>query len=137
MADNPRKTLDDWLAAAREDLRGADPDRLIRETPEGIRVKPLYTAADLERIGHLDSLPGFAPFLRGTRATMCSNRAWTIRQDAGFSTADESNRCYKDGLTAGQTGLALAFAFALLWVSRGMRRLLPECEVPQRSDAFI
>jgi methylmalonyl-CoA mutase len=112
MADNPRKTLDDWLAAAREDLRGADPDRLIRETPEGIRVKPLYTAADLERIGHLDSLPGFAPFLRGTRATMYANRPWTIRQYAGFSTAEESNRFYKNGLKAGQTGLSVAFDLA-------------------------
>ncbi len=112
MADNPRKTLDDWRAAAREDLRGADPDRLIWETPEGIRVKPLYTAADLERLEPLDSLPGFAPFVRGTRATMYANRPWTIRQYAGFSTAEESNRFYKNGLKAGQTGLSVAFDLA-------------------------
>ena len=112
MADNPRKTLDDWHAAAREDLRGADPDRLIWETPEGIRVKPLYTAADLERLEPLDSLPGFAPFLRGPRATMYANRPWTIRQYAGFSTAEESNLFYKNGLKAGQTGLSVAFDLA-------------------------
>ncbi|MFO0998642.1 MAG: methylmalonyl-CoA mutase [Alphaproteobacteria bacterium] len=112
MADTPRKTLEDWRRAAQDDLRGADPDSLNWETPEGIRVKPLYTEADLEGIESLGSLPGFAPFLRGPRATMYANRPWTIRQYAGFSTAEETNRFYKTGLKAGQTGLSVAFDLA-------------------------
>ena len=91
----PAKSLADWEALARAELKGAAPDSLAWNTPEGIRVKPLYTAADLEGLGHLDAMPGFAPFLRGPRATMYANRPWTIRQYAGFSTAEESNRFYK------------------------------------------
>ncbi len=89
-----------------------DPDRLIRQTPEGIPVKPLYTAADLEGLEAVDSLPGFDPFLRGVRATMYSNRPWTIRQYAGFSTAEESNAFYRANLAAGQMGLSVAFDLA-------------------------
>src|SRR5262245_32532704 len=81
-------------------------------TPEGIPVKPLYTAADLEGLEAVGSLPGFDPFVRGVRATMYSNRPWTIRQYAGFSTAEESNAFYRQNLAAGQMGLSVAFDLA-------------------------
>ena len=104
--------LDDWRAAAARDLKGADPEELTWHTPEGIDVKPLYTAADLDGVEGVDSLPGFAPFLRGVRATMYANRPWTIRQYAGFSTAEESNAFYRRNLAAGQMGLSVAFDLA-------------------------
>jgi methylmalonyl-CoA mutase len=104
--------LDDWRAAAARDLKGAEPDDLVWHTPEGIDVKPLYTAADVDGIEGVDSLPGFAPFLRGVRATMYANRPWTIRQYAGFSTAEESNAFYRRNLAAGQMGLSVAFDLA-------------------------
>ena len=107
-----KPTLDDWRALAAKDLKGADPDTLVWHTPEGIDVKPLYTAADLAGIEDLDSLPGFAPFIRGVRATMYANRPWTIRQYAGFSTAEESNAFYRRNLAAGQMGLSVAFDLA-------------------------
>ena len=105
-------TLDDWTALARRELKGEDPETLTWETPEGIAVKPLYTAADLEDIEHLGGLPGIAPFLRGPRATMYANRPWTIRQYAGFSTAEESNAFYRKALAGGQRGLSVAFDLA-------------------------
>jgi methylmalonyl-CoA mutase len=104
--------LDDWRALAAQDLRGADPDTLVWRTPEGIDVKPVYTAADLAAVEDLDSLPGFAPFTRGVRATMYANRPWTIRQYAGFSTAEQSNAFYRRNLAAGQMGLSVAFDLA-------------------------
>jgi methylmalonyl-CoA mutase len=107
-----KPTLDDWRASAAQDLKGADPESLVWQTPEGIDVKPLYTAADLAGIEDLDSLPGFAPFTRGVRATMYANRPWTIRQYAGFSTAEESNAFYRRNLAAGQMGLSVAFDLA-------------------------
>ncbi|MFZ9416514.1 MAG: methylmalonyl-CoA mutase, partial [Alphaproteobacteria bacterium] len=108
----PPKSLADWEALARSDLKGAAPESLAWTTPEGIVVKPLYTAADLEGLAHLGGMPGFAPFVRGPRATMYANRPWTIRQYAGFSTAEESNRFYKEGLRNGQMGLSVAFDLA-------------------------
>jgi methylmalonyl-CoA mutase len=106
-------TLDDWRALAAKDLRGADVDeRLTWHTPEGIDVKPVYTAADIEGIEATGSLPGFPPFVRGVRATMYAGRPWTIRQYAGFSTAEESNAFYKRNLAAGQKGLSVAFDLA-------------------------
>ena len=105
-------TLDDWSAAASKDLKGTDPAALEWETPEGITVKPLYTAADLEELGEVDTLPGFAPYTRGVRATMYTNRPWTVRQYAGFSTAEESNAFYRRNLAAGQMGLSVAFDLA-------------------------
>jgi methylmalonyl-CoA mutase len=108
----PVKSLADWDALARGELKGAAPDGLAWTTPEGIAVKPLYTAADLEGLEHLGGMPGFAPFVRGPRATMFANRPWTIRQYAGFSTAEESNRFYKEGLRNGQMGLSVAFDLA-------------------------
>ncbi|UNK40949.1 methylmalonyl-CoA mutase (plasmid) [Shinella sp. H4-D48] len=105
------KTLSDWVLLAEKELK-AKPDQLIWNTPEGIAVKPLYTARDLEGIEHLDSLPGFEPFLRGPRATMYAGRPWTVRQYAGFSTAEESNAFYRRNLAAGQKGLSVAFDLA-------------------------
>jgi methylmalonyl-CoA mutase len=112
MTHFPRKTLSDWESLARLELKGRASDSLDWTTPEGIVVKPLYTAADLAGLEAVDTLPGFAPFLRGPRATMFANRPWTIRQYAGFSTAEESNRFYKEGLKSGQMGLSVAFDLA-------------------------
>jgi methylmalonyl-CoA mutase len=106
-----RPTLSDWEALAAKELKG-DPASLTWVTPEGIAVKPMYTAADLEGLEAVDSLPGFEPFLRGVRGTMYSNRPWTIRQYAGFSTAEESNAFYRANLAAGQMGLSVAFDLA-------------------------
>jgi methylmalonyl-CoA mutase len=111
------KTFDDWLSLARAELRGKPVTGLDWATPEGITVKPLYTAADLEGIAHAGVplrgiLPGFPPYLRGPRATMYANRPWTIRQYSGFSTAEESNRFYRENLAAGQMGLSVAFDLA-------------------------
>jgi hypothetical protein len=92
--------LSDWLEAARKDLRGEDPATLRFETDDGIEIKPLYTAADLEALGDVNTLPGLFPFVRGPRATMFANRPWTIRQYAGYSTAEESNAFYRRNLAA-------------------------------------
>jgi len=112
MSDFPKMTLDDWRALASKELKGGDPDALSWATPEGIAVKPLYTAADLAALENLDSLPGFPPYLRGPRATMYTQRPWTLRQYAGFSTAEESNAFYRQNLAAGQRGLSVAFDLA-------------------------
>ncbi len=109
MADEP--TLPDWETLASKELKG-DPESLVWHTPEGIAVKPLYTAADLENLDIAGALPGFEPFLRGVRATMYANRPWTVRQYAGFSTAEESNAFYRANLAAGQMGLSVAFDLA-------------------------
>ncbi len=101
-----------WSSAAAKELRGKDPADLVTQTPEGIDVQPLYTEADLDGIDHLGSTPGFAPFVRGPRATMYTNRPWTIRQYAGFSTAEASNAFYRKNLEAGQMGLSVAFDLA-------------------------
>lgn len=105
------KTIDDWNRLAERELK-ASPETLHWKTPEGIDVKPLYTEADTENLSHLGSLPGFAPFTRGPRATMYAGRPWTIRQYAGFSTAEESNAFYRKALAAGQKGLSVAFDLA-------------------------
>jgi methylmalonyl-CoA mutase len=113
MAEFPAKTLQDWKKLAEKELGGKAPEEALAwETPEGIRVKPLYTAADLEALELQGAMPGFPPFLRGPRATMYANRPWTIRQYAGFSTAEESNRFYRANLAAGQKGLSIAFDLA-------------------------
>jgi len=105
------KTLKDWEALAEKELRAA-PGTLEWQTPEGITVKPVYTAEDLEGVDHLGSLPGFSPFVRGPRATMYAGRPWTIRQYAGFSTAEASNAFYRKALAAGQQGVSVAFDLA-------------------------
>jgi len=105
-------TNPDWIELAAKELRGRDIDELTISTPEGIEVKPLYTADDLADVEHLGGVPGVAPFVRGPRATMYTNRPWTIRQYAGFSTAEESNAFYRANLEAGQMGLSVAFDLA-------------------------
>jgi len=104
---NEKKTLDQWAAASDKEVKGKD---LTWHTPEGIDVKPLYTEEDVE--GWEPGLPGFAPFTRGVRASMYAGRPWTIRQYAGFSTAEESNAFYHRNLKAGQKGLSVAFDLA-------------------------
>jgi methylmalonyl-CoA mutase len=103
--------LSKWRAAAEKELK-RDPDSLVWKTPEGIDIKPLYTAEDIAGIEAIDSLPGEKPFLRGPRATMYAGRPWTIRQYAGFSTAEESNAFYRKALAAGQQGVSVAFDLA-------------------------
>ncbi|MBU0725066.1 MAG: methylmalonyl-CoA mutase [Alphaproteobacteria bacterium] len=113
MVDFPKKTLEEWQALAQKELKDQPLETLDWLTPEGIRVKPLYTAADLEGLeDQMAGLPGFAPYLRGPRGTMYANRPWTIRQYAGFSTAEESNAFYRQNLEAGQKGLSVAFDLA-------------------------
>ena len=101
-----------WRELAERELRGRPLEDLVWRSPEGIPIKPLYTAQDLQALQHLDAMPGMAPFVRGPRATMYANRPWTIRQYAGFSTAEESNRFYRSNLAAGQKGLSVAFDLA-------------------------
>ena len=109
---NGKPELSEWQAIAKKELRGKPLDELVWLTPEGIPVKPLYTQDDLAEIRHLDSLPGINPYLRGPKATMYAGRPWTIRQYAGFSTAEESNAFYRRNLAAGQKGLSVAFDLA-------------------------
>ncbi|MBS27635.1 MAG: methylmalonyl-CoA mutase [Alphaproteobacteria bacterium] len=112
MAEFSNNTIDDWAARAQSELRDRDPGDLVRETPEGISIKPVYTTADLEEIAWLDNMPGFAPFVGGPRATMYAGRPWTVRQYAGFSTAEDSNAFYRKALGGGQRGLSVAFDLA-------------------------
>ena len=101
-----------WREAAARELKGSSVESLNWKTAEGIVLKPLYTASDLEELDTVDTLAGLAPYLRGPTATMYTNRAWTIRQYAGFATAKESNEFYRKNLAAGQTGLSVAFDLA-------------------------
>ncbi|MCT6823937.1 methylmalonyl-CoA mutase [Bartonella apis] len=103
--------ISEWKKLAEKELK-ASPDTLVWHTAEGIDVKPLYTKDDLAHDDLLDTLPGLDPFLRGPRATMYTGRPWTIRQYAGFSTAEESNIFYKKALASGQKGLSVAFDLA-------------------------
>ena len=115
MADEPLLNSDSlpaWQKAAAKSAPGADVNALNWVTPEGIAVKPLYTAADLKGLQYTDTLPGFAPFLRGPQATMYAVRPWTIRQYAGFSTAEASNDFYRKALAAGAQGVSVAFDLA-------------------------
>ncbi|MCW5736570.1 MAG: methylmalonyl-CoA mutase, partial [Enhydrobacter sp.] len=112
MADFPKKTLAEWEKLAAKELRDKPLTALDWTTPEGIVVKPLYTAADLENLETVGTLPGFPPFTRGPKATMYAGRPWTVRQYAGFSTAEESNKFYRANLAAGQMGLSVAFDLA-------------------------
>jgi methylmalonyl-CoA mutase len=104
--------LDRWRELAQKELGGKSPEELTRTTPDGLRIRPLYTARDLEGLALTDTLPGLFPFLRGPRATMYANRPWTLRQYAGFSTAEESNAFFRANLAAGQQGLSVAFDLA-------------------------
>jgi methylmalonyl-CoA mutase len=106
------ENLAQWEALAAKELRGRAAEELTTTTPDGLLIRPLYTAADLEGLEETDTLPGIFPFLRGPRATMYANRPWTLRQYAGFSTAEESNAFYRANLAAGQQGLSVAFDLA-------------------------
>jgi len=105
-------TLEQWAKSAAKAAPGGDVAALDWITPEGLTVKPLYTAADTAGLPHADTLPGFEPFLRGPQATMYAVRPWTIRQYAGFSTAEESNAFYRKALAAGGQGVSVAFDLA-------------------------
>jgi len=110
MSNKP--TMAEWEAKAKKEKKTDDLSGFKWDTPEGISVKPLYTAEDIKGLEHLDTLPGLPPFLRGPVATMYAGRPWTVRQYAGFSTAEESNAFYKRNLAAGQQGLSVAFDLA-------------------------
>ncbi len=112
MSDDKKPTLEEWEALATKQLKGKSPADLTWNTPEGIDIKPLYTAADLEGLEHTDTFPGMAPYVRGPMATMYAGRPWTIRQYAGFSTAEESNAFYRKNLKAGAQGVSVAFDLA-------------------------
>ena len=101
-----------WQKIAATELRGRDPADLTWNTLEGIAVDPIYTADDLQGLTHLEGLPGQEPFTRGVKATMYAGRPWTIRQYAGFSTAEASNAFYRKALAAGQQGVSVAFDLA-------------------------
>jgi len=104
--------MSDWKSLAEKELRGRPLSSIDWETLEGIRVKPLYTEDDAAGLEHVGSVPGFEPFTRGVKATMYAGRPWTIRQYAGFSTAEESNAFYRKALAAGQQGVSVAFDLA-------------------------
>ena len=104
--------MQDWRALVGKELKGRTPEELTWHTLEGIGVKPVYTEADTAGLAHMGSLPGLAPFTRGPRASMYAGRPWTIRQYAGFSTAEESNAFYRKNLAAGQQGVSVAFDLA-------------------------
>jgi len=110
MAEHPQKQQ--WIAAATKGLKGKSPDVLDWMTPEGINVKCMYTAEDVAGLPSVNTLPGFAPYVRGPQPTMYAQRPWTIRQYAGFSTAKDSNAFYRRNIAAGQQGLSVAFDLA-------------------------
>ena len=104
--------LDAWRLAAAKSAPKGNLDALTWHTPDGIAVKALYTAQDVKDLPYTDTLPGFEPYLRGPQATMYAVRPWTIRQYAGFSTAEESNAFYRKALAAGGQGVSVAFDLA-------------------------
>ena len=106
------KDKDVWYSAAAQELRGRTVDDLNWNTIEGIQIKPLYTAEDIAELDHMGGVPGQEPFTRGVKATMYAGRPWTIRQYAGFSTAEESNAFYRKALSSGQQGVSVAFDLA-------------------------
>ena len=105
-------SLKDWEEQATRELKGETPSSIYYKNPENIEIKPLYTSEDLEKIGYQETLSGFFPFTRGPRSTMYTGRPWTIRQYAGFSTAEESNSFFRKNLANGQKGLSVAFDLA-------------------------
>ncbi|MCH2271582.1 MAG: methylmalonyl-CoA mutase [SAR324 cluster bacterium] len=105
-------SLKDWEKQAATELHGKPSSSVHCKTTEDIEIKPLYTSADLEKLGYTETLSGFSPFTRGPRSTMYAGRPWTIRQYAGFSTAEESNAFYRKNLANGQKGLSVAFDLA-------------------------
>ncbi len=112
MSDTKKPTVEQWEALATKQTKGLTPEDLTWHTPEGINIKPLYTKADTENLEYADTMPGMAPYVRGPQATMYAGRPWTIRQYAGFSTAEESNAFYRKNLKAGAQGVSVAFDLA-------------------------
>jgi methylmalonyl-CoA mutase len=110
--DKSASTPETWKETATAQMKGKSPDELVWSTPEGIPVKPLYTAADIENLQYVDTMPGMSPYVRGPQATMYAGRPWTIRQYAGFSTAEASNAFYRKSLAAGGQGVSVAFDLA-------------------------
>jgi methylmalonyl-CoA mutase len=110
--DKDKATAESWRELAQKQLRGKSLDELIWHTAEDIPVKPLYTAADLQDLPYTDTMPGMSPYIRGPQATMYAGRPWTIRQYAGFSTAEESNAFYRKALAGGGQGISVAFDLA-------------------------
>lgn len=105
-------TFAEWQSLAEKELKGKSSESLNLNTLEGIKVKPLYTKADTEKLKYSNTMPGIEPFIRGPKATMYAGRPWTIRQYAGFSTAEESNAFYRKALAAGGQGVSVAFDLA-------------------------
>ena len=114
MSDHKPKqaTLDEWKALATKQMKGVTPEEMTWHTPEGIDLKCLYTAEDIKGLDNTNTMPGLAPYIRGPQATMYAGRPWTIRQYAGFSTAEESNAFYRKALAAGGQGVSVAFDLA-------------------------
>ena len=109
MKDKSKPNVPDWVDLAKKETKSQNLDHLLWETAEGIDIKPLYTSKDTDKLKEKERLPGFMPYQRGPKATMYTGRPWTIRQYAGFSTAEESNSFYRKNLKAGQQGLSVAF----------------------------
>jgi len=112
MSNKNQTNLEDWKTLVKTETKGKTVDDLSWNSPEGIKVKPLYTQSDLDDSHYQETLPGFAPYTRGPKATMYTGRPWTIRQYAGFSTAEESNAFYRKALAAGGQGVSVAFDLA-------------------------
>ncbi|WP_231871781.1 methylmalonyl-CoA mutase family protein, partial [Oleiphilus sp. HI0079] len=112
MTDKKREDLTAWEALATKQMKGMTPEEMTWNSPEGVPIKVLYTADDTKDLQHTDTLPGMAPYVRGPMATMYAGRPWTIRQYAGFSTAEESNAFYRKNLAAGAQGVSVAFDLA-------------------------
>jgi len=110
--DKSSATLENWAALATRQMKGLTPEELTWHSDEGIHVKCLYTAEDLEGLDYVNTMPGMSPYIRGPQATMYAGRPWTIRQYAGFSTAEASNAFYRKALAAGGQGISVAFDLA-------------------------
>ena len=112
MTKSSKADLQTWEALASKQMKGLTPEEMTWNTPEGVPIKVLYTQDDTKDLPHTDTLPGMAPYVRGPMATMYAGRPWTIRQYAGFSTAEESNAFYRKNLAAGAQGISVAFDLA-------------------------
>ena len=110
--DPDAANLSAWGALVEKQSKGLKPDDFTWHTPEGIPLKTLYTAEDLESLPYTNTMPGMSPYIRGPQATMYAGRRWTIRQYAGFSTAEASNAFYRKSLAAGGQGISVAFDLA-------------------------
>lgn len=112
MSEEKKYTLEEWQALATKQMKGLTPEEMEWHTPEGVPIKVLYTQEDIKDLKYANTMPGLAPYVRGPQATMYAGRPWTIRQYAGFSTAEESNAFYRKNLAAGAQGVSVAFDLA-------------------------